>query len=938
MKSRWLLLGAALIVQPLVFSAPVPAQTAPQGAVAAPSPVPAAEIAAPAAFFAQAPGTDYFLADYTAYEAYLKRLARQSDRMKLVSLGKTAEGREQWMAIVSSPANLAKLDAYRAIAEKLARAHGVDEAEARRLAAQGKAIVWIDAGMHATETVTAQGQIQVLYRMLSQSDPETMRMLDDSIILFAHDNPDGMELVSDWYMRHADPKKREFATLPRLYQKYIGHDNNRDSFMAQMPETENVNRALFRQWYPQIIYNQHQTGPAGMVVFVPPFRDPFNFNYDPIVMTQLNEVGSAMHSRLIAEGKAGSGMRGAAPYSTWHNGMERSVAYFHNSIGLLTEIIGGPTPTAIPLVPATQLPRGDEIMPIAPRAWHLQDSLDYQWTLDRAVIDYAARNRERLLFNIWRMGANSIEKGSRDSWTTTPTKIDRLAQQPALQDDGMGFGGRGPKKVDPAAYKTVLQAPEDRDPRAYVIPADQADVPTAVAFLNALIKNGVEVEKADKPFAAGGQSYPAGSYIVRTAQAYRPHVLDMFEPQDHPHDTEYPGGPPKAPYDITGYTLAYQMGVRFDRILDAVEARFAPVADVMAPPPGRIEGTGQAGWLVGHETNNGFILTNRLLKAGVKAAWLKQPVAADGTTLAAGALWIPASEAARRIVTQGVAELGLVAHAAASAPTGESIALKPVRIGLVDRYGGIIPVGWTRWLLEQFEFPFETVYPQRLDAGHLERDYDVLLFADDALPPSGAWGGARYGRQPDAKDTPRAYRAMLGEPTDAKTVPAVAAFVRQGGAVVALGSSGRLGELLGAPLAPALVQTKDGKPAPLDRKSFYIPGSILRARVDNRQPLGYGLPDQVDMFFNQSQSFVPAAGATDLATAGRVSWFDGPNSLRSGWAIGQEKLAGTIAVADVPVGKGRLFLMGPEVAQRGQSYGTFKFLFNALLYGGATGR
>eukprot|EP00456_Euglypha_rotunda_P021014 TRINITY_DN18182_c0_g1_i1.p2 TRINITY_DN18182_c0_g1~~TRINITY_DN18182_c0_g1_i1.p2 ORF type:complete len:217 (+),score=55.91 TRINITY_DN18182_c0_g1_i1:77-727(+) len=196
--------------------------------------------------------------------------------------------------------------------------------------------------MHATETVTAQGQIQVLHRMLTQSDPETMRMLDDCIILFAQDNPDGMELVANWYMRHADPKAREFATLPLLYQKYIGHDNNRDSYMMAMPETENVNRQLFRTWYPQIIYNQHQTGPEGMVVFVPPFRDPFNFNYDPIVMSQLNEVGFSMHSRLIAEGKAGSGTRSAARYSTWHNGMERSVAYFHNSIGLLTEIIGGP--------------------------------------------------------------------------------------------------------------------------------------------------------------------------------------------------------------------------------------------------------------------------------------------------------------------------------------------------------------------------------------------------------------------------------------------------------------------------------------------------------------------------------------------------------------------------------------------------------------------
>ena len=207
---------------------------------------------APREFFKQPPGSDYYLANYTEYEAYLKKLASESDRIKLVDIGKSAEGRSMWVAIVSTPANLAKLEDYRRIAERLAKARGVDEAQARALAGEGKAIVWIDAGLHATETVTSQGQIQVLHRMLTQNDAETLRMLEDCIILFGHDNPDGMELVSNWYMRHADPKKREFGTLPRLYQKYVGHDNNRDSYMVHMPETENVNRVLFRQWYPQI--------------------------------------------------------------------------------------------------------------------------------------------------------------------------------------------------------------------------------------------------------------------------------------------------------------------------------------------------------------------------------------------------------------------------------------------------------------------------------------------------------------------------------------------------------------------------------------------------------------------------------------------------------------------------------------------------------------
>ncbi|MEH3035913.1 MAG: M14 family metallopeptidase [Sphingomonas adhaesiva] len=888
----------------------------------------------PAEAFATEPGSDYYLANYDAYEKYLKTLAAQSDRIKLIDIGKSAEGRTMWVAIVSSPANLAKLERYRTIAQQLAKADGLTEAQAQALAGEGRAVVWIDAGLHATETVTTQSQIHVLYRMLSGQDAETKRILDETIVLFGHDNPDGLQLVADWYMRNKDPKDREFRTIPRLYQKYVGHDNNRDSFMSQMPETTALNRVFFRQWFPQIIFNQHQTGPAGMVVFVPPFRDPFNYNYSPIVMNELQEVGAAMHSRLVSEDKAGSGARSAAPYSTWHNGMVRSVAYFHNSIGLLTEIIGGPTPEKIPLIPDQQLARNDETLPIGPREWHLKDSLEYQWSLDRAVMDYAARNRERLLMNIWRMGKASIDKGNRDSWTITPKRVDAVK---AAANGKTAPGGevyfRGPPPVDSSLYASVLNDPAARDPRGYILPpAAQRDLPTTVAFLNALLKNGVDVERATAAFTAGGKRYPAGSYVVRTAQAYRPHVLDMFEPQDHPHDAEYPGGPPKAPYDITGYTLAYQMGVQFDRVLDGFTGAFEKVtAEQIAPPAGRIVGSGNAGWLIGHEANNGFTLTNRLLKAGVPVNWVPGETKVAGRTLAAGALWVPASPAARTVIEQS-APLGVDAYAMARVPAGTTWKLKPVRVGLVDRYGGVMPAGWTRWLLEQYEFPFEVVYPQQLDAGNLKAKYDVLLFADGTVPVArgGAYPGGYRFDLPKPEAIPAEYRGWLGEVTEAKTLPAVRDFAQGGGTVITVGSANTLATWLTPALQPALVTKKfDGSVTALPHKDFYIPGSLIQASVDPRQPLAYGMTPKVDMFFDEAQPFVMAPGVQ------RIAWFEGTSPLRSGWAVGQEKLNGTVAVADADIGRGKLFAMGPEVTQRAQPYATFKLLFNGILYGPA---
>lgn len=922
MRTSWLGSAAALALWAI-----------PAAAIADPITPKAGTLPSPAEAFQTEPGSDYYLADYAAYEKYLRTLAAQSDRIRLIDIGKSEEGRTMWMAAVSSPANLAKLDHYRDIARRLAKAEGVDEATAKQLAAEGRAIVWIDAGLHATETVTTQSQIHVLYRMLSGQDDETKRILDDTIILFGQDNPDGLALVADWYMRNPDPTKREFRSIPRLYQKYVGHDNNRDSFMSQMAETTNLNRVFFREWFPQIIFNQHQTGPAGMVVFVPPFRDPFNYNYSPIVMNELQEVGAAMHSRLVTEGKGGSGARSAAPYSTWHNGMVRSIAYFHNSIGLLTEIIGGPTPEKLPLIPDTQLARNDETLPIGPREWHLKDSLEYQWTLNRAVMDYAARNRERLLMNIWRMGNDAIVRGNRDSWTITPKDVDAVKAAAAGKTvEGGETYFRGPPAVDAGLYDKVLHAPEHRDPRAYVLTPAQRDMPTTIAFLNTLLKNGVDIDRATAPFTAGGKRYPAGSYVVRTAQAFRPHVLDMFEPQDHPHDAEYPGGPPKAPYDITGYTLAWQMGVGFDRILDGFDAPTERVtADLLTPPPGRVTGSGNAGWIVGHETNNGFILTNRLLKAGVPVSWIAGETNVGGRKLAPGALWIPASPQAAQVIAQS-APLGVDAVRVGRVPAGTRTALKPVRIGLVDRYGGSMPAGWTRWLLERFEFPFSVVYPQELDAGNLNAKYDVLLFADGTVPTvrGGPYPRGFSEAMPKPEDIPADYRGWIGNVTRDRTLPQIDGFARAGGTVVTVGSANALATMLSPAIQPALVTKKaDGTLTALPHKDFYIPGSLIEAKVDTTKPLGYGMAPVVDIFFNESQPFVPGTGATPVA------WFDSASPLRSGWAVGQEKLKGTVAVAETDIGKGKLFAMGAEVTQRAQPYATFKLLFNGLLYGPA---
>jgi hypothetical protein len=893
------------------------------------------EITTPQAALGHAIGEDYFLANYTQAEAYLKTLAAQSDRTKLVEIGKSGMGRAQYMMIVSSPQNIRNLDKYREIAARLARAKDLTDDQARALAKEGKAVIWIDGGMHASESVHAQALLQGIYNMVSRTDPEAMRILDDVIILFGEANPDGQQEIANWYMRNPDPKAREFESLPYLYNRYVGHDNNRDYFRIAQAETTNLTRVFYRQWYPQIIYNHHQPGPPGMVVFIPPFRDPFNYNYDPMIMTALEETGTAIHSRLIAEGKPGSAMRSAANYSTWYNGNERTSSYFHNAIGILTEIIGGPTPEELPLIAGAQLPRSDEPMPAPPQLWHMRQSVDYEMSMNDAVLDYASRNRDRLLFNIYRMGKNAIDRGSQDNWTISASRIDAL--RAAGGDDGQitRRGGGHPvlgKALDPALYKSVLHEPSRRDARGYIISADQPDLPSAVEFVNALIRAGVEVQRATAPFTVAGKSYPSGSFVVMTAQAYRPHVVDMFEPQDHPNDFEYPGGPPQQPHDVTGYTLAFQNGLQFDRVLDGFTGPFQALPDEIAPPRGQITGVGQAGWLISHAPNNAFTLTNRLMKAGAQVSWLKAPVTVDGQTLPPGTLWVPATPASRKVVEGAVRTLGLNAHAADKAPAGAALVLKKPRIGLVDLYGGLMPSGWTRYIFDQFEFPYTVVHPQELDSGKLNARYDVLIFTDGAYrPPQGVVRSSQSERREiDPMSIPTAYRSWLGSVTE-KTAAQVDAFAKAGGSVVTIGSSNYLADPLKLPVEDGMIDAKTGKS--MLRTSFYSPGALLTAKVDNRQPLAYGMPASVSVFYDNSPIFRPAVGAG----VSKVAWFEGDKVLKSGWAFGQEHLNGMNAVLDVTVGRGHVFLMGPEVTQRAQPAGTYKFLFNAIYYGPAAG-
>ena len=836
-------------------------------------------IPSPASVIGWEPCADYKLATYEQIENYFRTLAAAApERVRLVDMGKTTEGRTQVLAIVSSEENLRQLDRFKSIARRLALARAgtrpLTDAEARALAGEGKAVVWIDFGLHSIEVAHAQTAPLLLYKAVAD-ESEEMRFVRDNVILLlvANMNPDGTTMVASWYRENLG--KVWESRLPELWHKYVGHDDNRDWYMMNQVETRNSARQLYFEWFPQIVYNQHQTGPFPSRIFVPPFDDPMNPNIPPLVMRGVNLVGDAMTRRLDEEGKRGAVSR--IGFDTWWNGGMRTAPYFHNMVGILTETShASATPatydprtfpkffagTTVPtLEPTTYYPspyRGGE--------WHLSDSCNIMLTTSMAALEIGAKRRQEWLYDIYQMGRDAIRANARET---------------------------------------------------FVIPAEQWDAGTAVKLVNVLRLGGIEIERAKAPFSAGGRQYGVGSFVIRGAQPFEPYVKDLLTPQVYPDMRLYPGGPPKRPYDITGWTLSYQMGVRADRIEEAVDVATEPV-DVATMPLGTSP-AGMAGqpyyFAIDPRSNDAFIAVNRLLKDKIPVYRATQAVAGGGTDFPAG-LFLMEPTTSWGWLVDAARPLGINVVVGPTVPSNPArVRLRAPRIGLYHGWGGNMDEGWTRWLLEQFEFPYSSVFDRDVRDGNLRAKFDVILLPDatydqmlDGLPP---------GSMPDI------YTGGM----TARGIANVVDFVNQGGTLVAMDRAGELPlTAFNLPIRNVTREQRD--------TDFYIPGSILRVAVDPTHPVAYGMPPEAAAFFIHSPAFTLNDRAASLPVSDRihvVARYPESNLLMSGWMLGEPVIAGRAAVVEAAVGKGRVVLLGFRSEHRGQTHGTYKLLFNSLL-------
>jgi hypothetical protein len=844
-------------------------------------------IMSPREFFGFEIGEDRKLARWDKIVEYFKHLAENSNRIKVVELGKTTEGNPFILAYISSPENLKRLEEYRQISYRLANPRGLSDEEASKLAKMGKAVVAITNSLHATEVGGTQMSIELAYKLVTGEDETTKEILDNVILLlFPCINPDGQIMVVDWYNKYLGTEY-EGTSLPWFYHKYVGHDNNRDAWMLTQVESNLIADVIYRFWKPQVFIDNHQMGSYSARLYIPPFYDPICPEVDPLVYREHQWFGGFMAVKLEEAGC--QGVEGGPPFTAEWTASFLNLANLMNICAMLTESASVKIATPI-YIHKHQLTGnrgrvGDKKQYSFPNPWpggwwKLKDIIKQQLISNMAALELAARMKETILKNMYIKAKRNIEKG--------------------------------------------LNEP----PYAYAIPIDsQVDPGAALKMVELLLKWGVEVFVCEGEVRVGNRVYPSGTYFAFAAQPYRGLLRYLLEKTIYPDNewTRARDGTPIRPYDTATFTVPDYLGVMVD-VLDVkpegvfrrVDGNIYPVYHVSSS---------NYGYIVSSAYNSAFGVVNGILNSGGHVYRILSPVTVDGNTYPLGSFYIPSD------VNSSLLEHLSNKYHVPIVPLKfkldvEVREVRRLRVGIYQRYyGGNMDEGWTRWILEQHGFPYEVIKDKDIVDGKLPEKIDLLIFADDS--PALILGESKeaiekalselYRRPVVLPPTPPEYMSGIKK----EGLEKVKDFVNNGGTLLTFNSSCELA--IDAFKLPINIPSKK-----LDPKEFFCPSTILKVNVDNTHPLCYGMPKLAYVMYHNSMilELVPAFNNEAYQTP---MTYPESDIMQSGWLIGEKYLSRKPALIDAKQGKGRIVLYAFRPQFRGQTLGTFKTIFNAII-------
>ena len=836
-------------------------------------------------------GSDYQVAAWQTISDYMRHVAANSDRVFLENLGKTTEGNDFLMLLISAPENLENLGRYQQIQRQLALPNKTiteeSLAELDALAEEGKAVVLINCNLHSTEIASSQMSMELAHQFATTETPELKKILENVIILLIPSaNPDGLNIVVDWYNQTVGTPY-EGSEIPWLYHKYTGHDNNRDWFMLTQIETQLLTRVLYEEWFPEVVYDVHEMSYRGPRFVIPPYFEPVNPNIPPLLQRTLSLLGAQLAFDLTSDGF--TGVLSSAVYDTWWHGGFRTVPYRHNMVGILTEAarVEIATPIFQPHHTLKGYRRGLDKYTLRTNFpepwlggwWRLRNIVEYEKAAALSILSFVTEHRETLKTNFYKMGLNAIAKG------------------------------------------------EDEPPRAFLIPTEQRDIHTALKMLDILRRGGVEIHQATAPFIADGVEYPADTYVVSMSQPFRAHAKDLLEVQRYPERRPSPESPPERPYDIAGWTLPLQMGVRTIAVVQPFTADLTQLP-VLSQVQGRLEGTPEpTSYLFENRTNMEAIVLNRLFNAALPDNSPKytlhranRKIDNAGKTFPRGTILIKTAEPPLQQVEEMqrlASEYGIHIHGASideKVLSRRFSRMAAPRLGLYKPWTANMDEGWTRWVLDTHGFNYNNLTNAEIRAGDLATRYDAIILPD--LGASGILNGHATGKLPPE------YTGGIGT----EGLANLRTFVENGGTLICLNRATELPLKYFGLGEKGIVNVVEKANQPKE-DAFFCPGSLLRVRIDTDHPIGHGLDEEMSIFFKFGPVFEVGRGGADI-----IATYPEFNPLMSGWLEGEKRIRQKAALLAVPLDDGNVILFGFKPQHRGQSHGTFKLLFNAIFH------
>jgi hypothetical protein len=636
----------------------------------------AAGIPTPQDYFGFRIGSDGRLAAATKMQSYFQLIGENSDRVNYEKVGDTTLGHPYQLLTISSKKNLDDLDRLVAINNRLADPRGLSQAEAQKLAGQGKPFYYVQAAIHSTEVGTHQAMLEIAHRLATEDSPYIRNILDNAVILMVPvQNPDGLHLVNDYF--NATAGTNYARTYPDLYHKYAGHDNNRDWFMFTQAESK-MTVSIQNKYHPQVFHDFHQMGNSGMRMFTPPYLSPSDPNIDPVTVQQTNALGMTMQRGMTAAGMKGVGW--GERYDYWTP--SRQYPVYHGAVRMLVEAASAtnlayPQTSSGPIGP--QQPDTNFIEPYDQKTWTLRQIVDYTQQTFWSGIDQVANDRYNWLYNFYRIGQKAVTR---------------------------------------------------TDAHAYVIPANQRDPQAIYDVLNILRTGAVEIRRAQAAFTAGGKEYPAGSYVIYMAQPYGAFAKTLLEVQHYPQLEQYPGGPPQQPYDVTAQTLPMLLGFQADLIKDSFTASTTPLGQIKPEPVTMPAAPGNDGaYAVGPESYGVFQFVSALQKQGIPTFRAAEKFTDGGRDFPAGTFIVPPTDQARQILQAQSQNTGIPVSTIAKVPEASGVKLKAgTRIGLLKPPNNM-PAGWLTWMFDQYKVNYQTLKAQDYQ-GDLRDKYDAIVIPE----------------------------------------------------------------------------------------------------------------------------------------------------------------------------------------------------------------